>query len=133
MSARRLFLATLAACLITPLAWAAPPAVEIIAMAHPPVVAALQPLRDWLSRQGGKLKVVEIDAESPTGTKRLRAAGFTGHIPILILIDGQHVFPRTNGGQAAFVKFPNAPGSPPGMRGDWETADVQAVLLARMK
>ena len=33
-------------------ALAAPPVVEIIAMPHPPVKAALSPLREWLAAQG---------------------------------------------------------------------------------
>lgn len=111
---------------------AATPTVEIVAMAHPPVVAALQPLRDWLAGQGKRVRVVEIDAESPAGEQRMRAVGLQGHIPILILIDGRHVFTRKAGGSVAFVKFPDVPGSPPGMRGNWRIADVQAVVLAAM-
>ena len=53
-------------------------------------------------------------------------------IPILILIDGRHAFTRKAGGSVAFVKFPDVPGSPPGMRGNWRIADVQAVVLAAM-
>jgi uncharacterized RDD family membrane protein YckC len=45
-SAGILFFLAMIACM-APLAWPAPPTVEIIAMAHPPVVAALQPLRAW--------------------------------------------------------------------------------------
>lgn len=114
-------------------AHAAQPTVEIVALAHPPVVAALQPLRDWLARQGDKVRVVEIDAESAAGERRLRAVGLHGHIPILIRIDGRHEFARKDGGRVAFVKFPAVRGSPPGMRGDWLTADVEAVILTRMK
>ena len=100
-------------------------------MAHPPVEAALKPLRDWLARQGGKLQVIELDAESPAGTKRLQAVGLTGHV--LILIDGKHDFQRKHGSKVAFVNFPALPSSPPGIRGNWVTADVEAVLTARMK
>jgi hypothetical protein len=134
MTTRRHFLTTLAASLaamtINP-AWAAAPMLEIVAMQHPPVIAALKPLRAWIAQQGGKLRVVEIDAESPTGEKRFQAAGLSGHIPILLLIDGQHVFKRRDGSRVALVKFPNVTGSPPGMRGDWVTADVVALLDER--
>lgn len=136
MTTRRHFLATLAfaaLALATGNALAAPPTVEIVAMAHPPVIAALKPLREWLAAQGGKLRVVELDAESPAGMKRLRSAGLTGHVPILILIDGKSGFQRPDGGRVDFLNFPAIASSPPGIRGNWVTEDVQAVLKARMK
>ena len=136
MKPRRHFLTAMAACLLglaTGIALAAPPTVEIIAMAHPPVRKALQPLRDWLAAQGGKLKVVELDIESTQGEKRLVAVGLDGHIPILILIDGQYRYKRKDGSQVAFVNFPAIKGAPPGVRGEWTTADVQAVLGERLK
>jgi ABC-type glycerol-3-phosphate transport system substrate-binding protein len=113
---------------------AAPPlTVEIFAMPHPPVRAALQPLRDWLAKQGGRIQVREVDIESPEGVKRMKAAGLSGHVPVLIMIDGQHNFRRQNGSQVAFVNFPNTPDTPAGARGEWTTADVQAVLNGLMK
>jgi hypothetical protein len=136
MPARRRFLAALAAA---PLlfaaghALAAPPTVEIVAMPHPPVKAALAPLREWLAQQGRKLVVKEIDSESTEGAKRMQAAGLTGHIPVLILIDGQYRVKRKDGSPVAFVNFPNQPDTPPGARGEWTIADVQAVLTERMK
>jgi len=136
MNTRRKFLATMAAAVLAMAAGgalAAPPTVEIVAMRHPPVRMALAPLREWLAAQGGKLKVIELDIESPLGEKRLAAAGLSGHIPILILIDGKHVFVRRDGGKVAFVNFPDIPGAPPGARGDWTLADVQAVLAARIR
>ncbi len=52
---------------------AAPPlTVEIFAMPHPPVRAALQPLRDWLAKQGGRIQVREVDIESPEGVSGCR-------------------------------------------------------------
>jgi len=101
-------------------------------MAHPPVQSALKPLRDWLAQQGDKLKVVEIDAESPQGEKRLAAVGLAGHVPILILIDGKYQYRRQDGGAASFVNFPAVKESPSGIRGDWQIADVQAMLTDRI-
>jgi len=136
MNARRTFLAALAASILSfaaGSALAAPPTVEILAMPHPPVKMALAPLREWLAAQGPKLKVVETDVESPQGEKRLAAVGLSGHIPVVILIDGQYRHQRKEGSQLDFVNFPNIPGTPPGVRGNWITADVQAVLAERMK
>jgi hypothetical protein len=136
MTTRRHFLATLAAATLSLTAGhacAAPPTVEILAMPHPPVKMALAPLREWLTAQGAKLKVVETDVESPQGEKRLAAVGLAGHIPVVILIDGQYRLKRKDGAALNFVNFPNTPGTPPGARGEWTTADVQAVLAERLK
>ncbi len=133
---RRTFLRAIAASLLglaTCGAFAAVPTVEIVAMAHPPVQAALAPLRQWLATQGGKLKVVEVNIETPQGEKRLHSVGLDGHIPILILIDGQYRHHRKDGSAVAFVNFPAIKDAPSGVRGDWTTADIQAVLAERIK
>lgn len=135
MTCRRHCLATLAAATFSLAAghtFAAPPTVEILAMPHPPVKMALAPLREWLAAQGAKLKVVETDVESPQGEKRLARVGLSGHIPVVILIDGQYRLKRRDGATLDLVNFPAIAGAPPGVRGTWTTADVQAVLAERM-
>jgi hypothetical protein len=101
--------------------------------APPPVKAALAPLREWLAAQGTKLKVIETDVESPQGEKRLAAVGLSGHVPIVILIDGQYRHKRKDGTVLEFMNFPAIESAPPGVRGKWTTADVQEVLGARIK
>ncbi len=136
MNDRRSFLLTLvisAGLLVSGMALAAPPTVEILAMSHPPVKVALQPLRDWLAAQGARLTLIETDIESPAGAKRLAALGLSGHIPIVILVDGQYRVKRPDGSTLELINFPNVPGTPPGARGQWTAADVQAVLTERMK
>ena len=136
MNKRRQFIATIGAAVLSlgaGTAWAARPTVEIIAMVHPPVQDALKPLRAWLANQRGKLRVVEIDAESTQGEKRLVSVGLNGHVPIAILIDGKYRFRRKDGSAVAFFNFPDIKGSPPGVRGDWLAADVQSVLTERIK
>lgn len=135
MTARRIYFALFAALSVfaSGSVLAAPPVVEIVAMPHPPVKMALQPLRDWLGQQGAKLKVVETDVESPAGEKKLAGVGLSGHIPVVILIDGQYRVKRPDGATVDLVNFPNQPNTPPGARGQWVIPDVQAVLTERMK
>jgi len=135
MNARRLSFALFAALSVFAggSVLAAPPTVEILAMPHPPVKMALAELRGWLAQQGAKLKVVETDVESPAGEKKLAAIGLSGHIPVVILIDGQYRIKRKDGSPLDLVNFPAIEGAPPGVRGTWTSADVQAVLKERMK
>lgn len=105
---------------------AAQPVVEIIAFAHPPVQSALKPLRDWLSKQGKNVRVAEIDMETPAGEKRAASVGVTGHVPILILVDGKFAFARKDGTAVEFKSFPAAPN----MKGSWTIDDAKAVISA---
>lgn len=122
-----------ASLLLAHAAHAAQPVVEIIAFAHPPVQSALKPLREWLATQGSRLKVVEIDMETPAGEKRLQAVGVTGHVPVVVLIDGQHLHKRADGSSVDLVSFPAGPGTPQGVKGTWSAADVEAILKPRLK
>jgi hypothetical protein len=134
---RRHWLTTVAAAgvslLLAGTSHAAQPVVEIIAFAHPPVQSSLKPLRDWLATQGSRLKVVEIDMETPAGEKRLQAVGVTGHVPVVVLIDGQHLHMRADGSSVDLVSFPAGPSTPPGVKGSWSTADVEAIVKLRLK
>ncbi len=107
-------------------AWAAQPVVEIIAFAHPPVQSALKPLRDWLASQGKHARVVEIDMETPAGEKRAAAVGVTGHVPILILVDGKYAFARKDGSAIELKSFPAVPN----MKGSWTIDDAKAAIAA---
>jgi ABC-type glycerol-3-phosphate transport system substrate-binding protein len=112
-------------------AWAALPTVEIIAFAHPPVEAALKPLREWLAAQGNRVRVVEIDMDSPAGEKRLQALGLKGHVPIVVLVNGQYRVTRKDGSSAELVSFPSGK-PPPGTTRGWSVEDAQAAIKALM-
>lgn len=128
---RRAFLAVALFGAFSSSAFAAQQTVEIVAMAHPPVKSALAPLRAWLAGQTGKLKVVELDAESAQGMKRLEAVGLRGHIPVVVLIDGKYRHVLKDGRQVDLVNFPDVEGAPPVVRGKLTTADVQVLLGKR--
>ncbi len=131
---RRLLLVGIATSLVAlvPAAFAAQPSVEIIAFAHPSVEDALKPVRAWLKKQGAKVRVVELDMEGPEGQGRLKAIGLTGHLPLVILIDGQYRYTRPGGITVQFVGFPAAAGSPVAAKGTWSADDVEATLKTRI-
>ena len=113
-------------------ALAAQPVVEVLAMAHWPVQRALKPVRDLLARYDGRVRVVDMDIESPEGEKRLKSVGLKGHIPIVLLIDGNKSFKRVDGKAVDFVNFPVAAGNPMGLNGTWSVADFEAALRATL-
>ena len=111
---------------------AAPPVVEVLAMAHSPVQSVLKPVRDLLAKYQGRVRVSEADIESPDGVKRLKAVGLKGHIPIVLLIDGNKSFKRADGKTVDFVNFPVAADNPLNMNGTWSVADFEAALRASL-
>ncbi|HTS40658.1 MAG TPA: hypothetical protein VMH84_08985 [Xanthobacteraceae bacterium] len=113
-------------------AWAAPPTVEIIALPHSPVQSALKPVHDFLGALGARVKVVELDAESAAGEKRIKAAGEKGHVPILLLINGSKSFKRPDGTQVVFKDFPAKADNPLGLNGLWTIADFQSAVNAAL-
>ena len=111
---------------------AAQPVVEVLAMAHWPVRNALKPVRDFLATYQGRVRVVDMDIESPEGEKRLKSIGLKGHIPIVLLIDGKKSFKRADGKTVDFVDFPVAADNPMNLNGSWSVADFEAALRASL-
>jgi hypothetical protein len=107
---------------------AAAPTIEIIALPHSPVVTALKPVRDFLAGLDGKVKVVELDAESAAGEKRISALGLRGHVPILLVINGSDRYKRPDGTAVLFEDFPAQPGQKLGINGLWSVADFEAAV-----
>jgi hypothetical protein len=113
-------------------AFGAQPTVEIVALPHYPVQNALKPVRDFLGKLGGQVKVVELDSESPAGEKRIKAAGEKGHVPILLLVNGSDKFKRPDGAAVVFKDFPAGAGNPLGLNGSWSVADFEAAVNAAL-
>ena len=111
---------------------AAQPTVEIVALPHWPVQDALKPVREFLATTNGRVKVVELDAESPEGETRLSVLGLKGHIPILLVINGSYRFKRSDGTLVEFRDFPAKAGNPLGLNGSWTVADFKAAVKAAL-
>ncbi len=128
----RVVLAGTAMALVRPSAAGTPPTVEIIALSHWPVQSALKPVRDFIATLGAQVKVIELDAESPAGEKRISAVGLKGHIPILLLINGSDQFKRPDGTAVEFKDFPAKADNPLGLNGSWSVADFEAAVHAAL-
>lgn len=138
MLTRRSFLAALAAGSAAALAGSpsiartAPPTVEIIALPHWPVRNALKPVRSYLAGLHGRVRVVELNAESSKGERRLSALGLKGHIPILLVIDGMYQFKRADGSAVTLKDFPAKAVDPSGVNGTWTVDDFKTLVAARL-
>ena len=135
MATRRHFIGFAAAAALALLArpaFAAQPTVEIVALTHYPVRNALKPVRDFLGTLGANVKVVELDAGSTAGEKRIKDVGLKGHVPIVLLINGSDKFKRPDGTAVEFKDFPAGAGNPLGLNGTWSVADFEAAVKAAL-
>ena len=110
----------------------AQPTIEIIALTHYPVRDALKSVRDFLGTLGGQVKVIELDAESTAGEKRIKDVGLKGHVPIVLLINGSDKFKREDGTQVEFKDFPAKANNPLGLNGSWSVADFETAVKAAL-
>ncbi|MBC6445950.1 hypothetical protein [Actinokineospora xionganensis] len=103
------------------------PRVEIIALDHRPmrpivaeIDALLDPVRD-------RVAVHRYDAESDDGKKLAEANGLTGHVAILVLINGK---PDVTLGERTvrFTGFPRGKAPMKSAEGDWTMEDLRAAL-----
>jgi hypothetical protein len=78
------------------------------------------------------VKVVEIDAGSAAGEKRIKDVGLKGHVPIVLLINGSDKFKRPDGTAVEFKDFPAGAGNPLGLNGTWSVADFEAAVKAAL-
>jgi len=76
--------------------------------------------------------VVELDAGSAAGEKRIKGIGLTGHVPIVLLINGSDKFKRADGTQVEFKDFPAKANNPLGLNGSWSVADFEAAVNAAL-
>lgn len=129
---RRTLMAALAATALlqsAPVAYAADPvAVEIIGLAHWPVQDALKPILEMLEGFGGQITVTEYDADTQEGKDKMSDAGQRGHVPVLILIDGEYQFTREDGTAIEFLNFPADAENPANLNGSWSVDDVEFVV-----
>jgi hypothetical protein len=127
------FAAAVALAVLTGPAHAAQPTVEIVALTHYPVRDALKPIRDFLDGLGARVKVVELDAGSAAGEKRIKDVGLKGHVPIVLLINGSDKFKRPDGTAVEFKDFPAGAGNPLGLNGTWSVVDFEAAVNAALE
>jgi len=133
MITRRTLLATLATAALLQganFAYAATPVeVNIVALGHWPVQKALDPARALLETYGDKVVVQEFDAEADDGLALVEGAGQSGHVPLIILINGAYQFTLADGKVVEFFSFPSGAANPlGGGDGSWSIDDLKTVL-----
>jgi hypothetical protein len=132
---RTLLISVLGAVLVTETvgkSQAAQSVVEVLALPHWPVTKALEPVFALLAKYEGRMQVIRMDVEGADGERRLKAIGLKGHVPIVLMIDGNRKFKRADESVVEFVNFPVAAGNPRGLDGAWSVTDFEEALRAAL-
>jgi hypothetical protein len=105
---------------------AKPTKIEVLYMAHGPLIDTLNKIKGVVSGYGNKVTVSWYDFDSPQGEQFMAKKGINQHVPLVIWIDDSPVF-RMGVKEIKFVGFPTGSG-PAFFQGKWTMDDLKAAL-----
>jgi len=100
--------------------------VEVLYMNHGPLQDSLEQIKKVFSQYGSKITVSWYDFETKEGEQFMAKKGVTQHVPLVIWMNGNSVFP-VNGKEIKFVGFPTGSG-PIFFQGKWTMNDLRVAL-----
>jgi len=101
--------------------------VDVIALNHPPLRPVLTEVDKLLAGYGDKVHVTHYDFDTPQGADFAKKMNLSGHIPLVIFINGKDTF-SLDGRTLNFRSFPQGEGTGMVADGQWTMADLDAVL-----
>jgi hypothetical protein len=107
-------------------ATAKPVEVEVLYMNHGPLQPTLEQVRAVFAKYGPRIAVVWHDSETDDGRAFMARKNLSGHIPLVIWLDGTFKHTR-DGKEVSFTGFPTGAG-PAFFQGKWTTDDLRRVL-----
>ena len=134
----RILMALAAALLLVACAGAAPsPAsgyvnIDIVFLNHPPVRDVLSQVDAVLAAYHDKISVTRYDFDTQEGAAFAQQKGLSGHIPLVIFVNGSQSF-DVNGRHVTFESFPQGAGTGVVPDGAWTMADLDSVLKAAIE
>lgn len=112
---------------LTPAHAAGPVNVEILYMNHGPMQPVLRDLKELLAGYSGKVAVQWFDVDLAAGKSFMEEKKIRGHVPLLILVNGEKQF-KTTGREVTLQGFPTGAGPFSSVEGNWAVADLQSIL-----
>jgi hypothetical protein len=118
-------LALLVALAFSP-AWADQTRVEIFFLPHRPAIKVADSA-EMIAREFSNVTVIRYSFDDSDSQERVMNYGLTEHLPVAIFINGQNQF-TVNGQSISFLNFPKSDTFIPSFAGEWDYADLKAVL-----
>lgn len=107
-------------------AWAGETQLEILFLPHRPAIKVADEAEN-IARQFNNVSIRRYSLDDAASHVLVQKYGLTDHLPIAIFINGQNQF-MVNGKVMRFVNFPKSDAFIPGFAGEWDYADLKAVL-----
>lgn len=105
---------------------------EILYMNHGPMRPTIAKIKELLSSYGDTVQASWHDVDQPSGKTFMKKQKIVGHIPILIMIDGQSDF-SIDGRDVKLKGFPTGASPFKRVEGNWSLDDLQLLLDKKVR
>ena len=105
---------------------------DILYMNHGPMRPTIAQIKDLLGNYGNTVQVSWHDVDQPSGKSYMKKKKIVGHIPMLIMIDGQSDF-SIDGREIQLQGFPTGASPFKRVEGNWSLDDLQLLLDKKMR
>lgn len=100
---------------------------DILYMNHGPMRPTVAKIKDLLGNYGDTVQASWYDVDQLSGKSFMKKQKIVGHIPMLIMIDGQSDF-SIDGKEVKFQGFPTGASPFKRVEGNWSLDDLQLLL-----
>ena len=104
-----------------------PVQLNILYMNHGPMRPTIGKIKKLVSSYKGSLQVSWYDFDQPEGKAFMKRQKLSGHIPLLLILDGQSDF-TIDGREVLLQGFPTGASPFKQVEGNWSLDDLQVIL-----
>ncbi len=105
---------------------------DILYMNHGPMRPTIGKIKKLVANYKGSIQVSWYDFDRPEGKAFMKKQKLTGHIPLLLILDGQSNF-TIEGRQVLLQGFPTGASPFKQVEGNWSLDDLQAILEQKIR
>ncbi|MBW1750013.1 MAG: hypothetical protein JRJ37_04815 [Deltaproteobacteria bacterium] len=100
---------------------------DILYMNHGPMRPTIGKIKNLVANYKGSLQASWYDFDQPEGKAFMKKQKLTGHIPLLLVLDGQSDF-SIDGREVLLQGFPTGASPFKQVEGNWSLDDLQSIL-----
>ena len=106
--------------------------VDILYMNHGPMRPTVAKVKKLLGDYGERIQATWYDFDSPAGQTFMQEKKIAGHVPMLIMIEGQSDF-NLGDREVEFKGFPSGAGPFKRVEGNWSLDDLKQLIEQQLK
>ena len=108
-----------------------PVILEILFMNHGPMQPTIRELQALIANYQDGVEARWFDVDQNEGKAFMKAKNLTGHIPLVVFVNGSTVY-RIDGREVTFLGFPSGAG-PYQFQGKWSIKDLETVIQSLLE